>query len=259
MNVLPLFKSHFSIGKSILTFDKPKREKYGPTSILTIAKENKLEQVPIVEDSIGGLLELQKNSADMKTRFIFGVNLFITTDMQDKSDESWKETSKVTVFMKNDAGYYNMIKILAAANCDGSVKGIGRIDYKTLAKLWKEKNLSMSVPFYDSFLFKNILVGHRCVPDFSFTKPIFFIEDNSLPFDDLMASRVTEFCSKHGYKIAKAQSIYYEKKEDFTAYLTFRCVHSRTTLDKPNLNHMCSDEFCFESWFVKNHVRQATP
>jgi len=37
-------------------------------------------------------------------------------------------------------------------------------------------------------------------------------------------------------------------REDFKAYLTFRCINNRTTLNKPNLEHMCSTEFSFESW-----------
>jgi len=50
MKILPLFKSHYSIGKSILTLDKAgSSSKEGSSSIVDIVKENKLDQVFLVE------------------------------------------------------------------------------------------------------------------------------------------------------------------------------------------------------------------
>ena len=43
-----------------------------------------------------------------------------------------------------------------------------------------------------------------------------------------------------------------KRKKDFKAYLTFRCINKRSTLDKPELEHMTSNEFCMESWKEKN-------
>ena len=40
----------------------------------------------------------------------------------------------------------------------------------------------------------------------------------------------------------------FKDEKDFKSYLTFRCINNRTTLDKPNFEHMCSDKFSFESW-----------
>ena len=49
--MLPLFKSHYSIGKSILTLNHPdKFEEGGPDSIFKIAQDHDLEQVILVED-----------------------------------------------------------------------------------------------------------------------------------------------------------------------------------------------------------------
>ena len=50
--MLPLFKSHFSTGRSILTLDSP--DKFvdgGPDSIFKLVKDNDLEEVILVEDS----------------------------------------------------------------------------------------------------------------------------------------------------------------------------------------------------------------
>jgi DNA polymerase III alpha subunit len=51
--------------------------------------------------------------------------------------------------------------------------------------------------------------------------------------------------------IVKTKSIFYKNEEDFKAYLTFKCINKRTTLSKPNIDHMCSNEFSFESWNEK--------
>ena len=50
------------------------------------------------------------------------------------------------------------------------------------------------------------------------------------------------------FKTQETKSIYYAEEKDFKAYLTFRCINNRSTLDKPNLDHMCSSKFSFETW-----------
>ena len=61
-----------------------------------------------------------------------------------------------------------------------------RMDFENLKKLWSNDDLVLAVPFYDSFIYKNLLTYNACVPDFSFTEPVFFTENNSLPFDNLI-------------------------------------------------------------------------
>lgn len=82
---------------------------------------------------------------------------------------------------------------------------------------------------------------------------LLFSEDNNLPFDELIKKSVLEFTNDgNDYSLVESQSVFYKNKEDFKAYLTFRCISKRTTLNKPNLEHMCSDTFCFENWKEKN-------
>ena len=53
IGMLALFKSHFSIGKSILTLDNPITHKEGAAdSIFTIAQENDLDKIVLVEDTM---------------------------------------------------------------------------------------------------------------------------------------------------------------------------------------------------------------
>jgi DNA polymerase III alpha subunit len=126
-----------------------------------------------------------------------------------------------------------------------------RIDFDTLKTLWDDKDLSLAVPFYDSFLHKNSLYGSICLPDFSFSKPTFFVEDNDLPFDPILTKLVNDYANKK-YEIVRTKSIFYKNRKDFKSYLTFKCINKRTTLDKPEIEHMCSNEFSFEGWKEQN-------
>lgn len=246
----PLFKSHYSLGKSILTLAKAgSSEPDEPSSIIDIAKKLELKNVNLVEDSISGFLEAYKSCEDAKLNLRFGLRLTVCDDISNKTAESREKEHKVIIFAKNIDGYYALIKISTLACTDGFYY-YPRIDSKSLKTFWNEKNLLMGIPFYDSFIYKNNLTYSICVPDFSFCNPNFFVENNNLPFDSILKQRILEHASdKH--EVTNAQSIYYENKEDFLAYLTFRCISERTTLSKPNLDHCSSNEFCAESFKEK--------
>lgn len=249
--MLGLFKSHYSIGKSILTLEKKGESKPNePISIIDLASENNLNKVILVENGFGGFLEAFKNLNDVKIQLIYGIRLTITDDANNKSEESLSKNNKIIIFALNKDGYSKLVKIYSKAANDGFYYE-PRIDYKTLKSLWDNKCLSLAIPFYDSFLFNNVLTTSICIPEFNFTSPTFFAEDNNLIFDDLLNKRVLDY-AKDKYEIVKTQSIYYAKKEDFKTYLTFRCINKRTVLSKPNLEHMSSNEFCFESFKEKN-------
>ena len=123
------------------------------------------------------------------------------------------------------------------------------MDYKTLKSFWNDKDLKLVIPFYDSYVFNNTLYNNLCVPELDFTEPVYFLEDNDLPFDELVAKKISNLTSN----IQKAQSIFYRNKKDFKAYLTYKCINNRSSLDKPELDHMASNEFCVESWREKNN------
>ncbi len=246
-SAIPLFKSHYSLGKSILTLAKAgSSEPDEPSSVIDIAKKLKLDKVHLVDDSISGFLEGYKSCEDAKMQFRFGLRLTVCDDINNKTAESKDKEHKVIVFIRNSEGYKNLIKISTIASTNGFYYH-PRIDCKTLKELWNEDNLVLCIPFYDSYVFKNNLTYSICVPDFSFCKPVYFVEDNNLPFDVILNRKIDEIVSDKA-AIIKTQSIYYENKEDFLAYLTFRCISNRTTLNKPNLEHCSSNEFCAESF-----------
>ena len=138
-------------------------------------------------------------------------------------------------------------------------EGNGRIDYKNLKKLWNEDNLLLAIPFYDSFIFKNAMFFGNCIPDFSFATTVFFLESNSLPFDEVIREKVKEYCSEK-HKTEETKSIYYNKREDLAAFQTYKCICNRsfssgeTGLTNPRLEHCGSAEFSFESWKENNEA-----
>lgn len=254
---LPLFKSHYSLGKAILTLEKPNSQKDKieyPASIFALATKHGLHTVPIVEDSITGLLQASKQAEESKVKLVFGLRVSVTEDMARKDDSTSLKSAKYIIMTKNPEGYDALSKLWSAAAGEGFFK-VPYLDFRILKKLWN-KNLVLAVPFYDSFLFSNTLYSHAHVPDLDTFEPVFFTEDNDLPFDGSIQTRVENFC-KGKYLILPAQSIYYWKRDDFSAYVTFRCIHHRhsyqkVSIERPELDHMGSDTFCFERWLQLN-------
>jgi DNA polymerase-3 subunit alpha len=245
--MIPLFKSHYSVGRSILTLsDDESRENY-PDSIINIAKSNNLKELFLVEDNMTSFLEAYTNSKKYNIKLRYGLRITITDNYNQKDEASRRKDAKYIIFFKNKTGYEKMIKIFSYAAKDGFYYE-PRIDYEFLNKIWDEKDLMLSVPFYDSFIFNNVLKGFICTPKINFTKPIFFIENNGLPFDFIVKNKIQEYIQKTQDEFLETKSIYYKNKSDFKTYLTFRCINSRTTLNKPEIPHMSSDEFSFESW-----------
>jgi len=86
MQSIPLFKSHYSIGKSILTLENQEEERSNyPSSIIEIAKRKKLKTVFLVEDGMSGFLEAYKNCEEAKIKLIFGLRVTICENAEDKT------------------------------------------------------------------------------------------------------------------------------------------------------------------------------
>tara|TARA_R100001015_G_C4617760_1_gene174124 strand:- start:876 stop:1625 length:750 start_codon:yes stop_codon:yes gene_type:complete len=244
--MIPLFKSHYSIGKSILTLEEEDSSiEDGPQSIIDLCKKNKIKDLFLVDDSMSGFLQGYLNSEKAKLNFRFGLRISVCEDLQEKNEEQRKKTSKVVIFAKNKQGYKRLIKIFTEAAQEGFYY-VPRTDYESLKRHWDDKDLYLMIPFYDSFLHLNALHGHMCMPDFSFCDPLYAVEQNDVPFNYLIENRLSEYCNQD--KCVDVKSIFYNNKEDFKAFLTFRCINNRSTLDKPNLDHMTSNEFCVENW-----------
>lgn len=253
--IIPLFKSHFSAGKSILTLESYSEEKgdiLEPDSIIQIARENNLPQITLVEDSMGGFMEAYKNCEESEVLLNFGIRLSFVDDATSKEPEN---EHKNVIFARNTQGYKDLIKLYTAAHTIYSGAFGGMLDYQVVKNYWTD-NLLLAIPFYDSFLFYNNLTFRSCVPTFDFTKPILFVEDNDLPFDKVLGNQARHFAESGGYEIFDAKSIYYKMDEDFEAWQVLKCMNRTPgrpkTLSMPNLDFCSSDKFSFESWLKMN-------
>lgn len=244
-DVIPIFKSHYSVGKSILTLELPKDCKQdGSDSIISIAKDNGLKELYLVEDSFAGFIEAHNNCEQSGISLMFGVRFTVCADILKKDEESLATEHKCIVWMLNSAGYKDLCKLYSRSWIEGQYY-INRIDYSLLNEMWTD-NLSLSYPFYDSFLAKNLLTLANIVPNDTNLPRNFFIESHSLPFDGLIKEAVQNYAKDHS--IINTHSIYYKDQKSFKSFNVYRCIAERTTMDKPNLEHFSSDNFSWEAY-----------
>ena len=223
MCMIPLFKTHSSIGKSILRID----------DILRISENEKLEQVFIVEDSMTCFPEAFRK---LGSKLRFGLRFSIYNN--DHSEES---ESKMIAFANGDAGAKEMYSLFTQ-----------QFDSKITRPWDSTKELKYVVPFYDSFIHKNLTSFSNCIVDLPRDIP-FIIEDNNLPFDCLIEDKILNYCNRNLNEYFTAKSIYYENKEDVEAFQTYKMICNRRPgrnfdLSNPGLDHFGSNRFCVEAW-----------
>jgi len=244
MTMIPLFKSNFSIGKSILTLTAPELhpDPERADSILQIAKDNNLDKIILVEDSMIGFLEAHKSCKSLNIQLIYGLRINCCNNVQDENKEQSRH--KIIIFAKNDDGCKLLNKIYSTAFCEYG----GYMDCNVLNTLWNDDYLSLSIPFYDSYIYQNCISFNNCIPNFSFTKPTYFYEINNLPFEQFLTNKIKTIADP-----ILTKSIYYKDKKDVYAFQTYKVLSNRSfgresSLSNPNLNHFGSDEFCWESY-----------
>jgi len=248
--MIPLFKSHYSLGRSILTLsDQAAGDNY-PDSIIQIAKQNKMKEIYLVEDNMSSFLEAYTNTRNNNIRLYYGLRISVTESITEKTEDSRQKTSKIIIFFKNKKGYELLTKLFSIAAKIGFYYE-PRLDYETLNK-YSSEDLLIGIPFYDSFIFNNTLRNYICIPQFKL-KPVAFIENNDLPFDSIIQAKIEKYIKENNIDAFKTKSIYYNKKKDFKSYLKFRCINNRSILNKTEIEQMSSNEFCFESFLEKKN------
>lgn len=254
--MIPIFKSHFSIGKSILTLNPPgSSNEDSADSIFDISQDFSLNKIVLIEDSFMGFPEALKVSSEIDKQLVFGIRFKVRPDLNSTEDNKSADcTHKLIALAKNSEG----IKLLNFIYTEAFTKHDGWVDFPLLSKFWDNNKLSLCVPFYDSFIFNNLMSFQFCLVDFSFAKPTFFIEENGLPFDSLVKESVLDYCKSNNFPTQKVKSIFYKNKKDFDSFLSYKLICSRSSLsgrevsiEKPNIDHLGSNEFCFESFLEK--------
>tara|TARA_Y100000401_G_scaffold40905_1_gene31107 strand:- start:179 stop:925 length:747 start_codon:yes stop_codon:yes gene_type:complete len=244
----PVFKSTYSIGKSILTLDDDDKEG-GPDSIFTICEENKIKSLVLVEDSMTGFVTAHNRCKEKGIDLVFGLRITCCNNTleDDNSDH------KIVIFANNDEGCRLLYRIYSYAHTDS-----GKVDFNFLNSIWSD-DLELVIPFYDSFIFNNNFYLRKCVPDFYKMLPTFWVEQNGLPFDGLLRKKVEKFAQGMMRPVKKVKTILYKNKSDVEALQTYKILCNRNfgraaSLSCPNLDHFGSNEFCIESYLENERV-----
>lgn len=228
--MINLFKTHYSIGKSILT---PEEE--GDKSVFTIAKKLGLKEVFLLEDSMSGFAEAYFSAEKTGIPIRYGVTL--------KHGEDKNNLSNFCAFALNTQGYKDLVKLYSHMN--SKKEGSRWLTSEEIKDLWTD-NLWMAIPFYDSFLHKNLLDGKQCIFDLSL-KPTLFIEENDLAFDFMLKPKVERLAESEGLETLEVQTCLYPDPDYFDAWVTVKAMHKRgyrqPSLSAPNLDHCASTNF----------------
>ncbi len=246
--MLPLFKSDFSIGRSILTTDLPsgKSPIKDRRSIFHLAKLAELQEIHLVEDSISGFHSTFKNAQKAGVELRYGLRLDSVHDLTDTP-------SRLVYFARNDEGFKALRSI---HNQFWLYKQ--RAVFPSIQKFLS--NILIAVPFYDSFVAKNQLhFGISHFPDLKNHEHVYFQEDNDHPFDSLISEKIPAAIlgSKNGSNSVSVKSVFYPKRSHFAAYQFVRSGSNKQGGKKPTFyhpmtEHQCSAEYSFEAWWEQN-------
>lgn len=242
----PLFKTSYSFN-SILTckeaHKKPKEERKGPVSVVDICLEHGINTCTLVENNLSGYIACFENFRKSDIKMRFGLKIDVLSN-----DESFH---KVILFLKGAKHYEKLCEL---GKVIFTKEKTPHITDEELAKYYNPEYFKMALPFYDSFLAKNCLELKQHVLDFERFEPTIIIEDNLHPFDSIIKKNIDKFDPEATFERISAKTICYETRSKFKSFCTYLCIRKRTTINKPNIDFLCSKEFCIESLLETNNT-----
>lgn len=255
-DIVPLFSSAASLKDGgVFTAEKPGAakkggRKHGPLSLCDLAKAEGLKQVHVVDDRFANFFALHRGLKEAGATLHFGLKLTVCDDMTVKDEASLKNESKVVVWMNGDGSqdYEALINLCSLAATEGFYY-VPRIDWKTIRANWHQ-DLVMSLPFYSSFLARNLMSFASIVPDLP-PGPLLVLQevDQRLSYDEILNDAVERYAAATpGATLQRVKSVYYTTRQQARTQLTWQCILDRATWDKPKPEGFCSREFSWESY-----------
>jgi DNA polymerase-3 subunit alpha len=248
--MIPLLKSEFSFGKSLLQLKPLKSDEPNspdqPDTIVGIAKEYGWKSVTMVEDSLGGFIPIWKELKKLEIGLVYGWRVTVTDDTTIKEKRAG---SKIIIFVKSALGWKSLVKLANFAQVDGFFEE-ARLDWKKIHELWNDE-LVMAIPHYDGMIMKNLTTKNPVIPDFGNIRPYLFVERNDMFYDEMVAAKSEEYAKAFGLEAVEVKSCYYKNRGDLI-YLQCRKLMDRKThkggnLMEPEMEFFFSNEFCVES------------
>lgn len=248
MNPLPVFYDQSS-SKSILTYwkDKDLTEK-GPRSIVKLCKDNGVKSCFGVSSNFLSFPDAQSNLSKESIDFQFGLELWVCNEPESKTPESRLSESKIIIRADSSQGYFDLKAIYSKVYTNpGNFYHRYRTSFAEIKSMWTP-NLTLILPFFDSFVCQNTLTLSSIVPDLPAPPLIFREVDSSIPFAPLIDMALDSFNEGKKYPEQRVKTIYYPTKAHFKAWQVFRCIKNRSAFQRPELDFCCSDSFSFEDY-----------
>lgn len=262
-SILPVFRSHYSQSLSLLTLAEPGKAKPGnPISVFDLVQEGGLKDVVISDTRIDGFIEAYKTASKLGLRLCYGIQLVCCADCADRSMESRRTESRVIVFIRggsiNEAslpqGYSDLLRIWSRAwgreghvtfRFGGEEHAYGRTDWKTLKALWTP-NLVLALPYVGSFIARNTLSFNRLTADLPVTPWLMKERMSGLPYASILDEAIDLYATQTGAPVMSTKTICYKDRAAFEPYVTLRALGAGGTWEDPNVDHLCSDTWCWE-------------
>jgi DNA polymerase III alpha subunit len=250
MNDITLVSYTHDSYKSLLTYWPDKDiTPDGPQSIVKLCVDNQVKRLVGISNTFASYPEAYKAVKKANIDFIFGIEIWLCDDRLVRNEQSLINEHKIIVLMKNSQGYQDLIKLYTAINSDKeNFYYKSRFDCASLKKYWTD-NLVLWLPFFDSFIDRNTL-KHKAsiVPDFPVNPVICREQETEHPHQQSIDLALDRYNKDGLLTEIKTKTVFYEKREDMFAYMTYRCMKNRSNMDKPELDEMCSPAFSFEDY-----------
>ena len=202
-----------------------------------------------------GAMEFYFMAQSVGLRPIIGCEVYNTRGSRKDRDKTTgrRENGHLTVLVKNEAGYRNIIKMVSAAYLEGFYHD-PRIDMELLAK--HHEGLIVLSGCLKSHLTRACAEGRvddavKMASEFSdiMGKGNFYLEmmDHSIPEEQAAIVSLLEVAKRTGLPLVATNDCHYPKKEDWEAHEAHVCISTGALLDDPDRMRQTTHELYYKS------------
>ena len=224
-----------------------------PADIFLLAQKYGMSSLAITDHgNIFGVIEFYKAATSSGIKPIIGCEIYI--DPQDIVADQ-RKSFHLTVLVKNNDGYKNLLKLLSKGYVENLVASKGKIK-KEWFEEYKEGLIILSGCLEGEIPY--LLLNNRPEEEIKkvvgfyidvFGRENFYIElmDNNLEEQKKILSKLYEIAKKFDLKVVATNDVHYVRKEDAKLHEILLCIGTRTTLNDPNRLRFETEEFYFKS------------
>jgi len=232
--------------------------------ILAAAADNNAPAIALTDHgAMFGILEFQtrgqglnkkrkeKGLPPLKT--VYGCHVYIDTSSASSKDTLTYE--RLTLLVENQAGYYNLLRIVSYRYEDGERWAeIPSVPLETVAQ-FKDGIIAIAGDFFSKYG-QSVAAGRNSVAReymerldkiFDHDHLYFSVCDNGVPQQKLVNDYTVQLANELGREIVAVGDVHYIKKEDAQAHKILRCISTKTTLAESNDKRFPTDGFYYQT------------